>query len=799
MIRILGYILGLALMPQVLFAEVITVRSGEHAGFSRLVMQFSAKTDWAFGRSEQGYEFHVPDEDIYFDTSAVFQRIPRQRIANVKGGNAYLQVVIPENVHADVFELREGRVVIDIKDGAPDASSEFEQPLIDHVNGDETVLSPLEGGEGKDAVSVPVAPDIIISGEGDDGFVSAADEWVSDEELIGEADRNFPLDGGRFQKNKASNALLDAEDAFSENLDDVSDLERRLLEQIGRAVSQGLLEPEVSQADRAENGTIEPQEEAVSADSGNRETIISEEDTVELSHIHIQSSMDRERGGASELKIIEGSRSICLDDRQVQISQWGRAVEDGQSLSHLRAKILGEFDRPDPKGIRDLARYYLYLTFGAEAKSVLRDFGVKVEGHDILWAMADIMDQSFTEVSSPLSHQFQCDTSVALWSVLSKKALDPDEDYNMNSILSTFSALPFHLRRHLGPILSDRFLAIGDTESVQYIQNAMLRGIERQSDASVLLNAKLALAEGDLKSGEDKLKYIIAENGAYAPEALVKLIQLKAKDGEEIDESIAETVEAFAVEFRGDPFEGKLQEAAILAQIYSGKPDVAVEKVFALKQEEGSDNLDLTNLTSRALETLAQAPDDTLFLKTIWQHKDGISQADFSNSARLAVSRRLLDLGFFQQSLEFMPEADGLMSDDAKILLAEAFYGIGDMQNALKYALDVDHEESREIAAKAYFYLNDIEKAAELLKSNPIDAERETFALLAEDWESLVEANSPSMSNFANVMKDGGFALNEEKSGKKPSLASAEAIVASSQRAREMFEDVTCPPSAPRS
>ncbi|WP_417246679.1 hypothetical protein [Celeribacter sp.] len=790
MIRFLGYVLGLALMPQVLFAEVITVRSGEHAGFSRLVMQFSEKTDWAFGRSEHGYEFHVPGEDIYFDTSAVFQKIPRQRIANVKSGNGYLRLTIPDNVHADVFELREGRVVVDIKDGAPETSSEFEQPLTKYVNRDETVSPPSLGVEGKDAVSVPVANDFVISGEGGDGFVSVAEEWMPDEESNEEPDIGFPLKSDSMAHDASSATLLNAEDAFSEHLDDVNDLERKLLEQIGRAVTQGLLEPEVSQADRAVNGTIEPQEMAVSTDSGNHDSIKSEEQPVDLSHMHIQSSIDRERAGAAEQQIIEGSQSICLDDRQVQISQWGRAMEDGQSLSHLRAKILGEFDRPDPKGIRDLARYYLYMTFGAEAKSVLRDFGVKVEGHDILWAMADIMDQGFTEVSSPLSHQFHCDTSVAFWSVLSEKVLDQDEDYNVNSILSTFSALPFHLRQHLGPILSDRFLIIGDTESVQYIQNAMLRVNKRQSDASVLLNAKLALAEGDLKSGEDKLKDIIAENGTHAPEALVKLIQLKAKDGEEIDESIAETVEAFAVEFRGDPFEGKLQEAVTLAQIYSGKPEVVVEKIFALKQEEGSDNQDLANLTSRALEALAQVPDDTLFLKTIWQHKDGISQADFSNSARLAVSRRLLDLGFFKQALEFMLEADGLMGDGAKILLAEAFYGIGDMGNALKYALGVNHESAREIAAKSYFYLNDIEKATEVLRNNPVDGKKELFALLAEDWESLGKANSQGMSNFANVMSDGNFALDGDEEDHKPSIASAEALIASSQRAREVFEDV---------
>ncbi|MEG3661838.1 hypothetical protein [Celeribacter halophilus] len=198
MIRILGYILGLALMPQVLFAEVITVRSGEHAGFSRLVMQFSEKTDWAFGRSEQGYEFHVPGEDMYFDTSAVFQKIPRQRIANVKSGNGYLRLTIPDNVHADVFELREGRVVIDIKDGAPETSSEFEQTLTKHVNGDETVSPPSLGAEGKDAVPAPVASDIIISGEGGDGFVSVAEEWIPDEEENGEPDNGFPLESDSF-------------------------------------------------------------------------------------------------------------------------------------------------------------------------------------------------------------------------------------------------------------------------------------------------------------------------------------------------------------------------------------------------------------------------------------------------------------------------------------------------------------------------------------------------------------------------------------------------------------------------
>ncbi len=137
-----------------------------------------------------------------------------------------------------------------------------------------------------------------------------------------------------------------------------------------------------------------------------------------------------------------------------------------------------------------------------------------------------------------------------------------------------------------------------------------------------------------------------------------------------------------------------------------------------------------------------------------------------------------------------MLEADGLMGDGAKILLAEAFYGIGDMGNALKYALGVNHEGAREIAAKSYFYLNDIEKATEVLRNNPVDGKKELFALLAEDWESLGKANSQGMSDFANVMSDGNFALDGDEEDHKPSIASAEALIASSQRARDVFEDV---------
>lgn len=74
MIRVLGFILMLASLPHGVVAEVINVRSGEHAGFSRLVMQFSPDVTWEFGRVDGQYELRTNQKDTTFETSEVFRK-----------------------------------------------------------------------------------------------------------------------------------------------------------------------------------------------------------------------------------------------------------------------------------------------------------------------------------------------------------------------------------------------------------------------------------------------------------------------------------------------------------------------------------------------------------------------------------------------------------------------------------------------------------------------------------------------------------------------------------------------------
>ncbi|SEM52375.1 hypothetical protein SAMN04488103_101381 [Gemmobacter aquatilis] len=120
--------------PGLAWAEIAKVRSGEHAGFSRLVITLAEPTRWKFGRSEDGYELRLDRAGIVFDLEHVFTRIPKTRIGAVaSAGESRLTVTASCACHAEFFEFRPGIFVIDLKDGTPADGSGFETALEDSV------------------------------------------------------------------------------------------------------------------------------------------------------------------------------------------------------------------------------------------------------------------------------------------------------------------------------------------------------------------------------------------------------------------------------------------------------------------------------------------------------------------------------------------------------------------------------------------------------------------------------------------------------------------------------------------
>lgn len=125
------FLLAVWLLATPAGAEVARVTGGEHADFTRLVVQAPGLGDWRFGRTDGGYELQAATAITGFDLSRAFDRIPRSRVSGLwrDPANGRLHLALACDCHAIAFEYRPGMVVIDVKPGLAPAGSGFETTL----------------------------------------------------------------------------------------------------------------------------------------------------------------------------------------------------------------------------------------------------------------------------------------------------------------------------------------------------------------------------------------------------------------------------------------------------------------------------------------------------------------------------------------------------------------------------------------------------------------------------------------------------------------------------------------------
>lgn len=80
-------LIGMAAMVTMLAgtagAQSIAVRSGEHEGFTRLVLTLPRSSEWRLSRTDDGYALSLAEKGMRFDLSDVFRLIPRSRLAAI--------------------------------------------------------------------------------------------------------------------------------------------------------------------------------------------------------------------------------------------------------------------------------------------------------------------------------------------------------------------------------------------------------------------------------------------------------------------------------------------------------------------------------------------------------------------------------------------------------------------------------------------------------------------------------------------------------------------------------------------
>lgn len=651
------WLLCLGMLAPSAGAETARVISGEHADFTRLVIELPAASDWTVGRTAMGYGFAtLDDRQPDYDLSRVWQRIPRTRLQALRTdpdtGALLLTLACP--CHVFPFEYQPGMVVLDIRSGAPPPGSAFEADLD----------LPGSGRRGSPPTTV-AGPETY--------------DW-----LALDRDRAVPEESS-FPRRPAT--------ARSAETDPLRDA---LLLQISRGAADGIVDMRLpGKPRRPETGDIEDPDQA--------RISIGELPGIEVVDGRADPDMRPTEGLA------------CLPDEQLAVVDWGAGKEPHDVLVAARSNLFGEFDTPDSDALMAAVRLHLYLGFGAEALQYAGMIPEPVPSELVfLRSMARLVD-GMSDPSGPFKGMLGCEGTAALWAALAHDELPGAEAVNAEAIVRGFQALPPQLRRHLGARLTD-LLREGEPEAARMIRDAMERTPEVRKGEVALLDA-MANLQADRPDAALTDAMVAVADGAVGPRELLALVEAHFRSGEPMAADVAEALRAYQREARNTADEGPVRRALVLALALSGQISEAfaaanpsggeMPDLWRVIAEQGSDNALLTHAVVKDGSAIPDvAPDVAFALATRLQDLGfpraaldwlgPVSVADGSERRLLAAEAELAR-GDARQALTLV---SGLAGPDAGQVRAEAEIRLGALAAAQSTLADVGlAEEAARLAA----------------------------------------------------------------------------------------------------
>ncbi|WP_422075527.1 hypothetical protein [Tranquillimonas rosea] len=644
--RIQAIILTVALATATgLRAETVRIRTGDHERFTRIVVDFTDRPEWRLGRSEQGHELRVPDEGTEFDLSQAFRRIGRSRIANLRDlGAGRLGIDVACDCSLRTYELPNEHLVIDVTETPPRPDDPYEETL-DPERGNVTP---------PDTASFPFA------------FKPAPPRL-----LPGGIGPRIAGDG--------PGVLVDRH---------IEETRERVAEGVARAAGQGLLtvrgdplvprEPDPQPVPEAES----PPQDTLPQELRDRE------------NMRLRTSIDRDIGAAMAERPI-GAPSRCLSDSAVDVGAWGPADGAGDGVSDLRADLIDEAGHADPEAYAALARRYIHLTFGAEARALLSAAPAETPSLDLLATLADVTEAQPVR-SRVLRGQGACDGAVALWALLAAPAPDQVDPLSTKAVVAAFSDLPLHQRRHLGPRLGEIFLARGDRSTALAIRDAVQRGGPEDSPDQTMMQAKLDIDSGETSRVETDLAPVAEGTSSRAAEALLTLIDLRMADDETVGPDLIESAEALAFDLAGTPEAARLTAAGARALIHDGRIQDALDKIEQLGDGEALAPETLEALQTDALTALLEETDDAEFLRMSLPLLD----TDLPRTARRDLARRFLSLDLPGQARRALDIGAVVPTPAERLILAEVALREGKGEIAESYLVGLDMPEARDLTAE---------------------------------------------------------------------------------------------------
>lgn len=683
-------------------AEVIKITSGEHDGFTRIVLSVNQLDDWDLITTGQLVELHFPNQVHTVESSELFTRISKDRLNNI---------VIEQREQSTVLKLFMN-CLCEVK-----AFTHLEQyVVVDIFPPVEIEVSQLENQHQTPSLELPIAVDM-------GGYLSAAISWNAPRApsyrvsplTVDFPQSNFtkPFVGlpNNFQHEKllirqtsttqstefTSNApiysdVIQVEDP-AEIKETIDAARNSLIEQLMMAADQGLLDftpqeraepakPEVSRVEPIEIQSIE-------------------EFPINTDQVNIQTVFDRDAGLAG--KPTNKLNNVCPTEESLDIASWGSGSDYNAELSTIRGNLFKEFDVPDIVEVQNLIKLNLRYGFGVEAVSYLTEYKDHISNYDLFMDLANVLEGKAVVSGGPLERAVGCNGSAGLWSVVGRDPLTETDMGDVTSIIDAFAAMPSDLRRMIGAKLEASFLKFGHGEASERVSDIIERAPGENSSEHELFVANVALSEGDFSDAEDMLTDLIDQNSLQSVDALISLANMQLKNHQPASSSILVDLGAAADEARGSQNGEELRRLEILWTAKLSGGDEALD-IVANEIEADPDNARQIHEIANVV-LMGMSPTDDALLKyvgTVNKYQHLIDKSPSGDTLRLEIGEELITSGLPSMAVIILEPTITRQSTEGKLLAAKAYLAMYRDDLALEILQNVSGDVARRYRIQAY-------------------------------------------------------------------------------------------------
>ena len=774
--------------------QVVSVRSGEHDGFSRLVLQIDPDVSWEIIEARGRASVRFPEQALSFSTAQVFERISTDRIAGINqtrtdvGSELHIEMNCACGVQS--FAFNDKYIVIDVFDG-PDlaaveavASTPLWQPdalpFVQPPNTPLRFLAFVMAQAPRQPLLLPDQPAKADQTPAPQMAVPALPDMAAN---IDPADADIVADMDSMIGAVVSdmNEGVVAEDN-PEMLARIAEAQTQLLAQLTRAADQGLVNfvpvpVPVPVAEEQPTAPIpEPEPPVLTAELMQQlsaRTAYSQNTEDALSDIVNQFAMPQ-----------------CLDDAIFSMEGWGGEASFSSQLASLRSQFLGEFDTPDAEIAESIVQLYLRYGFGAEARLMLNEAGVELENAPLYNDMAALVEGEPAWVYGPALKGAGCGGAHEMWYLAT--GLGDYQVLEPLSITDVFSNYPIEVRTQIGPPLAQAFINRGQVDAGHVVLEIVRRAESGVTPAQRMAEAHVMELQGDSSGAARVYRALALGNEENAPEALIAYARTLLASDKSLPESLLVDLESAAFFNRNtekaDPL--RLWEIKVRAAVAGA--NAGLHQIAENLEERPHISAELKAIAAEIFEaTSAAETGDYAYAQMVLRFAEILEQGALGDAARLKIAAEMATVGLPESALDVLAPNLSRATPPAKRIEAAAFVQLFQPRQALAI-LDGDESlDAYKIRLRANLQLEDFVAVAEMLNEvHAKDISVNDVALRAGDWEKIKDAGA--VGTLASYIQ--GAEPQEElppmMAESAPTLKAARALLADNQESMRFLEDM---------